>query len=208
VASNSGSVHFFATVRDLTPGLLSVESNRQLQYILDRQYTDPKGVEKYSSAFHIPGLGRVEGRQSERFFVMEADQPLRMSRTVVIPKGVGLKRAWAIGLAQLGIVLPGGEVRYDIFSRDNRKSVLFAPGGIHPSGALVAGEMSTMGSVRGRTSVFRLFVSSLCAGFVKVKSFYVGEQALTLLRGGTRLTMDVGAAPAYDLRLENDYSVG
>jgi hypothetical protein len=208
VASSSGSVHFFATVRDLTPGLLSAESQRSLQYILDRQYVDPTEIEKYSSAFHIPGLGRVEGRLSERFFVMEADKPLRMSRSVVIPKVLGWKRTCAIGLALFGIVVPGGEVRYDIFQRANRNSILFAPGGIHRSGALVAGEMSAMGDVRGRESLFKLLVSRICSGFVKIKSFYLGQEAFTLLQKGTRLTMDVEASPIYDLSLENDYGGG
>jgi hypothetical protein len=139
---------------------------------------------------------------------MEADQRPRLERVVVIPKVFGWKRTFAMGLALAGIVLPGGEVRYDIFPSDNRNSVVFAPGGIHPSGALVSGELSTMPDVRGTKSLFQLLVSRICSGFVKIKSFHLGQEALALLEKGTRLTMDVEASPISDLRLENDYCVG
>jgi hypothetical protein len=191
---------FFATRADLSPGLAAIEGMVNLQYVSDRVYRT-RQVEAYRSAFEIPDLGRVRIRVSERYLVLPRQKQAAFRRIVEIPRvRPGWRRSTAMLLAFLGIRLPRGSVRFEVWHADHPGSVEFAPGGLYGESVLVAGQISTALSDLRSTELYDGFVAEVLRGFERIKSFRVGPEARALLDAGMRLAIDVEASAEIDLR--------
>jgi hypothetical protein len=206
-------VHFFASRADLTPGLQKVEQQLELKYVLDFRYVpyivyESPNAQIYNSAFDIPTFGQAKGRRSDIFIVMPRRKRIIYSRIVEIPKykpgWLGIRPGWrrdlAVGLAMLGIKLPGGKIRYEVIPSHNSGSIVFSPGGMHDDATLIAGEIGIVNPSKKSRQLYKQFAKEILTGFEKIKSFMVGPEAQQLLDKGVRLTMDVEASSIADLK--------
>ncbi|MCY2952995.1 MAG: hypothetical protein NTU53_13620 [Planctomycetota bacterium] len=197
----------FATRADFEPGLRAIEAELQLQYVWDQSYPT-RSVDSYHSAFDIPEFGRVSSRTSETYIVLPCHGRVVTRRVVEIPKyrrgWLGIRPGWrrdlAIGLAAIGIRLPGGNIRYDVYPVDHPKSIVFRPGGLHDETTLIAGEIGTMHTGRASQDLYERFVKHVLRGFERIKGSRVGPEAAQLLDRGFRLTVDAEASPDIDLK--------
>jgi hypothetical protein len=104
-------------------------------------------------------------------------------------------------LALIGIQPPGGKVVYEIQLVDHSSGIIFAPGGFWNCKSLIAGEIATIHSTETSMKLYNLFRQELLRGFISVKSFQIGPEALAFLKSGGRLTVDAKAAPILDVQL-------
>ncbi len=209
-------VQFYATRRDLDPGLRSIERKQRLK-VIEHRYFESKSVPVLESLLSIPKLGEVFQRYSSPWYlVLPATERIKVRRVVQIGRPGDIPgrisrllkfvrinpRNAMVWLAFIGIRPPGGRVVYEVCHVDHPSSIKFAPGGLWDARTLVGGEIGTMHHTAASLEMFRLFCKELLQGFVEVRSFYVGPEALALLKSGARLTIDVKASPLWDLVLD------
>jgi len=175
--------HFFATLDDLRPRIAALESQRALEYQLHGM-RDDRVFETFASLLDAPCLGT-----NRTGAVISGDCYL------VYPRGA---RPRVRALPQ-----DRGGVKYEQDLSTAPEILLLHPGGVHPSGALIAGRIAptvTTGT-RDRGVVFyREFAKELVRGFRRIQSYWVGPDAYRALEDGKRLvTIGLGSPPAYDL---------
>ena len=75
-----------------------------------------------------------------------------------------------------------GGVKYIVDSRQNALSnITFQPGGLYGNDGLISVQLGTALEDDASLQLFRLFYERLFNGFVKVKIYYVGPEALGCL---------------------------
>lgn len=98
--------------------------------------------------------------------------------------------------------LTGGKTRFAIDQLSNPETITFSPGGLWESDLLLHGRVATASESKASEALMRRFQTALQKTFTKVKAFYVGPQALMLLRSGRRLTISVQSPREFDLKLD------
>jgi hypothetical protein len=66
---------------------------------------------------------------------------------------------------------------------------------------LLAGSIGTASETQASQALMKRFQAAFKKTFSKVKAYYVGPKALTLLKSGTRLTISAQSPPEFDLTL-------
>lgn len=92
-----------------------------------------------------------------------------------------------------------GDVKHAVDQLGNTDSVVLHLGGMEGENRLLAGQMGTAQIEKISQDLYALFTQEIKKTFVKVKSYYVGPQALQLLDKGARLSPTSRALPTYDL---------
>ena len=177
------NVYFFATPHDLTGALARLEERNTLKYV----ETGTKLAEDRAAflrASDIPKLGIAShetGSLSTGYLVSRQDTPnvSRMSATRT------------------------GERRWNLYNGDNPGTMALTPAGLW-KGLLLAGNASTVHDDPDAQSLIRWFQSALkMECFAKAGRFWIGQEALHLLKAGARLsTTAEQSPPEFDLRLE------
>ena len=93
-----------------------------------------------------------------------------------------------------------GAIRYGVDQLTNPKSVVVRPGRLVDERILLAGQIGTVSEDPASSRLFSVFSKSIRGNFTKVKSYWVGTEALEMLDSGGRLASSRKAAPEYDLR--------
>ena len=94
----------------------------------------------------------------------------------------------------------GGE-RYTV-DMNNVTGVSIHAGGLYENLRLISGQIAPIGDSENSNNIFKLFRKLVRKKFEKIKSFYVGPEALNLFNQGTRLTPTTNSPEEYDLTLE------
>ncbi|QJE95266.1 hypothetical protein [Luteolibacter luteus] len=94
----------------------------------------------------------------------------------------------------------GGRMDF-VDQKTNFDTVAIKTGGQFESNVLIAGQIGTVSESEWSLRAFAIFQKEVRKRFEKVKSYYVGKEALKLLRDGWRLTANVRSPEAYDLSL-------
>lgn len=196
--SRTKLIQFFATAADLEPGFRNIESKQQLTLAEQNQY-ESKDIPIIGSLFSIPNLGKITERRSPRYVVQPAGKNFNPARVVQVGKKKDFPPKLAMALALTGIQPPGGKVVYDLQLLKHPAGITFAPGGLWNPQTLLAGEIATIHDTVASMELYKLFCKELLRGFTSVGLFEVGPEALTFLKSGGRLTIDVKAAPMLDL---------
>jgi hypothetical protein len=180
VKTLDGRRFFFATRNDLVPGLKAIERAVDVEYVLyeARNTAEFTVIDALSSH---GGLGHTIGHDvntSPIYLIFrrgEVPSPTRVSQQ----KGGAL---------------------FSIQPRPN--CLILRSGGLHTSGALVAGELQLpLSPERAATELFTRCARELFRGFAHVKLYRVGSEALHGLRTGQRLaTISLGSPREYDLK--------
>jgi hypothetical protein len=83
----------------------------------------------------------------------------------------------------------------------NPTSIVFWPGGLYQDHALICGHIGTISDNAESIDLYESFRTTVLKGFTKIKSYYVGPEALRRLDSGWRLvTISVRSPAEYDLR--------
>lgn len=93
----------------------------------------------------------------------------------------------------------GGAVKYSVDQAENPDSVSLHIGGMVGEKQLLAGQIGTIRSESGSQELYAEFAREIKRTFSKVKSYYVGPQALNLLAEGVRLSPTAKSSSTYDL---------
>lgn len=93
-----------------------------------------------------------------------------------------------------------GGVRYAVDQLSNPKSVVVLPGRLIGSHMLLSGQVGAVSKDPASLILFSAFENGVRERFVKIKSYWVGPEALQLLDGGGRLAHTAKAPPIYDLK--------
>lgn len=183
--SLKGRRFFFGTATDLRAGALAAEAAVQVEYLL-QEMRDDRARTIFASLTQVPEFG-----QSPRGDVSDAPQYFIFKRRLFGQSGVPRPR---------GIPQRRGGTKYIV--DPTRDCLILRCGGLHaPSGALVAGELQLpldpSSTARGLFEVYR---KELFRGFRKIRSYWLGPEALESFRAGQRLvTIAVRSPREYDL---------
>ncbi len=96
-----------------------------------------------------------------------------------------------------------GGCKFAIDQMINPETIVIRPGGMIDDGCLISGQIGTASKDPASIDLFMTVVSEMRRRFVAVKSYYVGAEALGLLKAGVRLTANPKSPRIYDLTLEN-----
>ena len=173
---------FFALREDLLALLELVEGKGPLKYTLMGNFLRDEmkdGISIYDRGMGIPNLGRASADSSaacEAFLVCERDTPIK-------PRGVQGNNGERVCVDQLA----------------NPDSVEFQPGGIWNEDVVLHGRIATASESQFSQALMKRFQYAAKKTFTKVKSFYVGPNALVLFELGKRMTIAVQSPREFDL---------
>lgn len=179
--ARSPQAHFFATRRDLEPGIQRIEAARALKYALCNLY-EANAPKTYGSLLLVEDLGvsgTGDNARSPAYLVVTASESFHI-------EPVPQRR---------------GGLRYSLSQQGNPRSIVVRPGGLYQDRCLVVGNVGTVSEHPDAVSLYREFLRELMRGFKKIRSYLVGPDALGLMDEGKRLvTMGVDEPPEYDLK--------
>lgn len=178
---NRNQTLFYATARDLSGVLSPLEAQKDLQYTLAGLF-DSKELQTYSSYREIPDLGRALHRSA-----------VANRRYLVSLKGTELHIR--------DVPQNSGGVLFAIDLRLSEDGIAFSPGGRHRDDVMLYGMIGTLSPPSAASKNLYTFVAKgFRQNFKKVREYFVGPEALDLMAGGVRLTLDATTPPEFDLK--------
>jgi hypothetical protein len=179
-------VLFFAIQDDLLPVIELVESKAPLKYTLCGNFRKDDiedGIIVYNTGAEIPDLGkpRYDSSVRDRYLVCQRDTPIDLGPVYGIDS----------------VVIGQGA---------NPDSVELSPGGAWNEDVVLSGRVATGSPSKASRALMRRFQAAIKKTFVIVGAYYVGPNALVLLKSGKRLTNAVQCPREYDLALEDESS--
>ncbi|MGO8747256.1 MAG: hypothetical protein ACLQNE_14820 [Thermoguttaceae bacterium] len=173
---------FFALKEDLLALLELVESKGSLKYVLTGNFLADEikdGPTVFATGAAIPNLGKATAESAiacESFLVCEQETPINLDAV----HGRTSKRVCVDQLA-------------------NPDTVTFTPGGVWNEDVVLHGRTATASESQISQVLMKRFQAAIKKAFTKVKAFYVGPKALTLLESGKRLTISAQSPREFDL---------
>jgi hypothetical protein len=176
-------IHLFAAIDDLVPVLREVEAKHPVKYV--RMRSNPTGgVEEFASAVDLPDLGRASAPSA-----VGCDSYLVTGRDLAVhPRR---------------IVSNDGTVWFAIDQVLNPDTVEISPGGIWEDDVVLSGRVATLPGSEYADTLVRAYRNAVRKHFVRIRAFWVGPRARSLLDAGKRLTMAVQSPREYDLAPES-----
>jgi hypothetical protein len=168
-------LHFYALRDDLLPALQAAERLLPVDYF-EAGLFDHSPSTRYGRAADLPQLGEADFDSSTgcRTFLMR-------------PSGRGVEiRQTGSGFAIDQLINPA--------------SAILTPAGVRGA-AVLSGQLSTVHDDEPSRNLTRIFGSAIRKRFHKAKSFWIGEGAMAVLKGGGRLTQALQSPTVYDLTL-------
>ncbi|UIP07854.1 hypothetical protein LY632_05490 [Erythrobacter sp. SDW2] len=176
-------VHFFATPADISPALAEFESKLDVKFVEMGVTTTPnRAIYLESDEIPEPGLATHEtASRSKAYLVSRRDTKNNIRSDAA----------------------PDGQKRWNLVSADNEEAVILSLGGLWTTGTLLPGLMDSMHDNPVVKELLKSFAAALKkSGFKKVKQWWVGPEAMEMLKAGKRLaTTAEQSPPAYDLKL-------
>ena len=175
-------IFFFATPTDVVPVLERFEANAPLKFVEIGNLTTPnRAIHLRSSDIPNPGISTHEtGHGSKAFMVSHRDLKNHMRAFV------GSK----------------GERRWTLDNGDNEETVILTLAGLWETGTLLPGVMDTLHQTPTAQQLMKWFLAALKQeGFTKVDIWWLGKEALKMLRAGGRLTQAEQSPSEFDVKL-------
>jgi len=172
-------VLFFATKGDLLPVLDAVEGAGALKYVRMGNFTRPE-LDTFSRGADIPKLGEADADSAsscEAFLVCTANKQIEV-RSLTGTHDIR---------------------RYCVDQLLNPDTVTFSAGGQWNDDILLYGRVATVSGSPASQALMKRFRSAIRKHFVKVRAFYVGPNARSLLEAGKRLTIAAQSPREFDL---------
>lgn len=170
----------FFGLRDDTASMLQlVESMVAVKYVRMGQFLQDR-IETFNHGCEIPKLGIATAESAiscESFLVCEKTTAINLRPL----RGTGSSTIFAVD--QL----------------ENPDTITFTAGGIWNEDIVLHGRIATASESQASQYLIRRFHSTLRKTFVKMRAFFVGPKALTMLEGGKRLTISAQSPREFDL---------
>jgi hypothetical protein len=174
-------IHFYATKQDLIQMAIAVELEVSLQYTKADHLECPELV-IYKSLYVIPDLCNFEGKGSNII-----SQYLVLSRDIKISHRV--------------IKLKKGGLRYVIDQVKNPQSIVLDTGKTNKQvNMMLPGAVGTTSEDPASLELFKVFSRTIRKNWEKIKSYYVGPEAVAVLDSGGRLAIGINSPEIYDLK--------
>jgi hypothetical protein len=179
-------IHFFATPSDIVPVLLRFGSNTPLKFVELGNLTTPDRA-TYLDASDIPGPGvstHETASCSTAYMVSLRDAKNHMRK----------------------FIGRNGEHRWTLDNGDNEETVILTMAGLWGTDTLLPGLMATVHQSAVAQQLMRQFLAALNQeGFYKIESWWLGSQAMEMLKSCKRLTTTaVQSPPEFDLRMPQE----
>jgi hypothetical protein len=197
----SSICYFYATKDDLLAVTGRVESAMPIKYVRFGQ-TTKLPPESFKSAGQIPNIGVANHSSSvgcEKFLVCDYETIIRPEKLKVLTNEDVTRSIMANKEPLTALV---GLDRFAVNQLLNPDTICFTPGGLWKGETLLHGSVDTASRSEGSWALMRRFRTEIRRTFVRVRAFYVGPQALMLLKSGRRLTISVQSPPDFDLKME------
>jgi hypothetical protein len=174
---------FFATPADIVPVLRRLEANSPLKFVeIGTLATPNRAIYLESAEIPNPGVATHEtGSLSQAYMVSYRDTKNHM---------------------QVSVTKKGGK-RWNLFGADNEEAVSLNMAGLWKTGTLLPGNVATVHENPVAQQLMKWFLSAFKEeGFTKVKNWWLGKEALEMLKAGKRLTTTAEQSPPeFDLKL-------
>lgn len=171
---------FYAAERDLLPVFETVERSRPLKYVRMGQ-VEGLDLETFAAGVELPNLGKASSDSainSDSFLVAEYSLPIKTRRV----KGAVGERLYVDQL-------------------ENPDTLVLTPGGAWETGIILHGRAATVSESMTSQELMKQFHAAFRKHFTKIKAYFVGPEALTLLEAGRRLTISAQSPRDFDLRI-------
>lgn len=173
-------INFFAARGDLLNLLVEVESMRMIHYVEAGMVEIPE-LTTYQSASQISNLG-----------VIHVDAP---------HKGLNLLIADDMtSFTCEEIPQRRGGMRYAVDQKENPDTIDLIPGGQFDDRTILAGRFGTCTDSSVSAALLKTVALGVRKRWKKVKSYWIGSEAMRLLDTGGRLTFNLRSPQEYDLR--------
>jgi len=147
-----------------------------------------------------PGLADAERSRELRHVSLAGMEGLGISRTGNHLEPSYLVAPRNVAVAARAVPQRKGGVLFALDQMENPSTFVFQPGGIFEQQCLVAGHIGTIHEDPIGKELLQDFSRAVTRGFKKVRSYWVGPEALTLLDSGVRLVTISAKEPSeYDL---------
>lgn len=172
---------FFATKNDLIGLIKKIEAEKEIKYFT-------AGLLNAEELKEYPSL--IENIETEK--VKFGDCNL-CQRYLIVSRETNIKVR--------EVPQYSGGIKYAVDQKVNDTSVIFRPCGIFEEGkAIIQGELSTLHSTKGSVDIFNKVAKKFKHGFVKIKGYFIGNEALKYHNAGWRLTQNVTSPIEYDFK--------
>jgi hypothetical protein len=193
--------YFYATKNDLLPVTERVESAVPVKYVRFGNVTKLP-PESFNCAAQIPNLGIASHPSAvvcEKFLLCD-------SQTIIKPRQLKTLTEEDVARSIIADKRPLraliGLNRFAIDQLLNPDTITFTPGGIWNEDILLHGGIGTASDSKTSQALMKRFKAAIRKTFIKIQAFYVGPQALELLKSGKRLTMAAQSPPEYNLTIQ------
>ncbi|WP_141758669.1 hypothetical protein [Duganella sp. HH105] len=173
---------FYATANDLLPALDHIESKLQLAYTLTGLFDEDAQI-TYATGSTLPTLAK----------------PLSVGSAIAGPGYLVTERLLPIRSRE--VQQNDGGKKYAVDQLLNPDSIVFQHGGFYSAEIFLPGRIATVSDTPAAMKIQRAFSTVFTKRFTRVKAYWVGQEALTLLQQGTRLTFGEGSPSEFDLKL-------
>jgi len=171
---------FFATADDLLPVFDQIESKQLLAYTMAGLFAEPN-LTRVARGASMPTL-------RERLTNPNAsNSPQYLVSPVHVPVAVREVPQYS------------GGIRYAVDQLINPDSVVLSHGGFFRPEILLYGSVGTASDSPVATALYRAFANSIAKLFSRVRGYWVGPEAVELVRRGCRLTIGADSPQEYDL---------
>jgi hypothetical protein len=172
-------LYFFATGTDAILMLAPLEHELEVEYVEENRLGAPV-PQRWKRAADLPSLGHASG-----------DQEILCTSLLIMPTHAEV--------AVASRIMTDGETRYDVYQSNNPDSALIRLGGLWEDGSLISGHIISSSESALARKMMNVVRRSIKKSFAKIEGYWVGPEALALLRAGTRLCSAVQSPPQYDL---------
>ncbi|MDH7973310.1 hypothetical protein QH494_14060 [Sphingomonas sp. AR_OL41] len=174
---------FFATPADISPVLQHFEANAPLKFVEMGTLTTPnRAIYLESALIPNPGIATHETGSLSRGYMVSYQGTKNHMDSSVTRKG---------------------ERRWNLFNSDNEETVILSLAGFWKTGTLLPGIMDTLHQTPAAQQLMKWFLAALKQeGFTKIDLWWLGREALEMLKAGKRLTKTAEQSPPeFDLKL-------
>jgi hypothetical protein len=172
------TIRFFALKADLLLVLGELEAKRQVKYVQGGRLGGPRPAIWYSAS-RLPKLGwSADDHGGGRdYLIMDRASDVYIERMTIF----------------------SGDEVFDVHNGGNPGSIEFTPGGEWTDGAILAGRFATLHNTPESQALIKAVRLRIKKHFTRVRSYWVGPEALAAFRAGRRLTAAIQCPPEYDL---------
>jgi hypothetical protein len=172
---------FFALRNDMVSVLNRFDAMGAVKYIASGVISSPS-CSSFDRGASIPDLGKASNASAincQSFLIGTSDTEIRLRP----------------------LADDDCRMRFAVDQLENPDTITFSPGGLWKDGILLHGRASTVSQSKMSQELMKRFQKALKVDFQKVKAYYVGLEALELLKNGQRLTSSAQSPRDLDLAI-------